>query len=151
MTLAPSNRPSSGLLFPLASEVLATGAKFRFRARGGSMMPFILGGDVLTIAPLSNFPLFGDVVAFRHPDTGKLTVHRVVRTDEIMYLMQGDAVNAADGWVHAADIIGRVVMIERAGRSVHFGLGAERIAIAWMRRFNFLWRLLRIIGRAMKY
>jgi hypothetical protein len=140
---------SSPKLLGLARAVLGCGVSFRFRATGQSMSPFIRSGDVLTIAPLSGRPpRIGEVVAFVHPVTGKLAVHRVVRARDAARLLRGDATLEADGWVRPEDILGRVTAIERNGRHVRFGLGMERVGIAWLRRHDALWKLARAAKRA---
>jgi len=48
----------------LLTAVVSRGAAFRFTARGASMRPFILDGDVLTVSPVhGSGPRVGDVVA----------------------------------------------------------------------------------------
>lgn len=115
------------------------------------MMPFIHDGDILTIAPLTSaYSRLGEVVAFVHPGNGKLIVHRVLRICGVKHLIQGDARCEADGWVQSSRILGRVVAVERSGKNIRFGLGAERVAIAWLHHHKSLWKLARIIGRTMR-
>lgn len=107
----------------LAAEILASGATLRFRARGGSMRPFIKDGDFLEIHPLLDRPVrVGDILLFRyaqHP----LLVHRVVRVAPPSshdpspgFVTQGDAVLRPDGCIPAQAVLGRVASIERRGR-----------------------------------
>ena len=42
-------------------EILGRGENMRFRASGGSMMPFLRDGDIVEIAPLRKVD-YGDVV-----------------------------------------------------------------------------------------
>jgi len=136
-------------LLALARAVLERGASFRFRAVGTSMVPFIRSGDVLTLSPLrGRQPRVGDVIAFVHPVTGRMAVHRVVCARQAAYLLRGDAVLEPDGWIRLEDILGRVTRIERDGRRVRLGLGVERFGIAWLRRHEALWELARRAGRA---
>ncbi len=135
-------------LLVLGRAVLERGVPFRFRAAGTSMSPFIRDGDVLTVAPLAGSrPRLGEVVAFVHPNSGKLAVHRVVATRDAARLLQGDAALEPDGWIRPTDILGRVIAIERNHRRVGFGLGAERMGIAWLRRRSPLWNLACAVGR----
>ena len=60
----------------LAREILGREAVLRFQARGNSMTPFIRDGDIVTLVPLSRPPRIGDVVAFAHPRTSGMAVHR---------------------------------------------------------------------------
>jgi len=144
---------SSPALVALLRAVLDQGIPFRFRATGFSMLPFVRDGDVITLAPLAGTsPSLGDVVAFLHPDSGKLAVHRVVGKQGDSVLVRGDNTEKPDGLVPTADLLGRVTRVERDGRRVYLGLGPERCLIAFLtRRGLFLslalpvWRLLRPI------
>ena len=131
---------SSEALLDLMSAVLAKGVPFRFYAKGWSMAPFIKDGDVITISPLKSKPVsVGEVVAFRHPQTGKLVVHRSIVKHGTAVLIRGDHVdNYTDGLVPIDDIIGRVTKIERNKRQIWIGLGPERYMIAFLSRFNLL-------------
>lgn len=139
---------ASGVLLPIAHEILAKGAKLRFCARGESMLPFIKDRDVLTVTPLfSALPRLGEVVAFVHPDSHNFTVHRVIRTRRHQFLLKGDSVRTVDGWIHLCNILGRVVSVERSGKNVLFGLGSERIAIAFLQRHRYVCNLVQLYGR----
>jgi len=124
--------PVSGpALVDLLQAVLAKGAQFRFRAAGFSMAPLVKDGDVVTISPLQERPPgLGDVVAFIHPGSGKLCVHRVVRKKKDSFFIRGDNAPVPDGLVRKADILGRVTALERNGRRIYLGLGPERVLIA---------------------
>lgn len=119
--------------------VLVKGAAFRFKARGFSMLPFIQDGDVLTVSPppaRQSRP--GEVVAFCHPETGKLVVHRVLARRSGDYLLRGDNALEADGLIPPAHILGRVDRVERRGRRVRLGQGPERRLIALLVRYELL-------------
>jgi hypothetical protein len=126
---------SGAALLELMRAVLARGVPFRFCARGWSMAPFIRDGDVITVSPLLARPGVGEVVAFVRPGAGNLVVHRVVGRRGLAVLIQGDsAPELPDGLVPRDNLLGRVTRIERQGRDVWLGLGAERYAIAWLSR-----------------
>jgi phage repressor protein C with HTH and peptisase S24 domain len=120
--------------------VLAHGAKFHFRARGLSMSPFIKDGDSITIAPLTHEqPGIGKVVAFIHPGTQQLVVHRVIGREGSAFWIQGDnAAGQPDGLVDADAILGCVTNVERDGRLVMLGLGPERYLVAFLSRRGWL-------------
>lgn len=133
--------PLSGFaLLELMRAVLARGVPFRFKARGWSMAPFIRDGDVILVNPLQrDLPGIGAVVAFIRPEDGKLVVHRIVGRQGAAVLIQGDNVTSLpDGIVPQENLLGRVMRIDREGRSVWMGLGPERFLIAWLSRFRFL-------------
>lgn len=131
---------SGQALIGLMEEVLGKGLPFRFRARGWSMAPFIVDGDVVTIAPFSGSePGLGQVVAYVPSGSGSLVVHRIIGRKGRSRLIQGDNLEGArDGWIEAGDIFGRLTRIEREGKEVRLGLGPERILIAWLSRTGLL-------------
>ena len=139
--------PFSGIM----KAVLEKNIQFRFTASGISMSPFIRDGDVITIAPvLASILRVGDVVAFVNPGCDmKLTVHRILKVSREGIHIKGDNNLGSDGIVSAANIIGRVVMVEHKGKKVLVGLGYERIAIAWLSRLGWLtpnlWKVWRVI------
>lgn len=139
-------RLSDQALADLMRAVLAKGRPFRFRASGWSMLPFIRDGDVLTVAPLAGpAPRLGEVVAFVRPRTRKLVVHRIIGRRGATSIIQGDSVpDHRDGPVSDGDMIGRVTRVERNGRRVRFGLGPERLVVAWMSRLGLLAPLCRL-------
>ena len=104
------------------------------------MAPFIRDGDVITVAPFKDkVPRIGEVLAFIHPETGKLVVHRTVARYGDAFLMQGDNVGEqSDGLVPVKNLQGRVTRIERNGKAVFLGLGVERYLIAWLSRVRLL-------------
>ena len=146
---------SGAALAELLGAVVSRGARFRFRARGFSMFPSILDGDVVTLSPLRGGPArFGEVVAFVHPDTRRLVVHRVIGRRGTCYAVKGDNAFAPDAVVPWADALARVTRVERAGTATSLGLGPERVVIALLSRrgpvFSFLrplWRVARAVAR----
>ena len=115
----------------LLRAVLERGVPFRFRAKGFSMSPFIRDGDVITIHPLAGrIPGAGEVVAFLHPKTGKVAVHRIIRRSGDDFYLKGDNAPDMDGLVPRENVLGFVKHIERRGKRVHLGLGPERRLIA---------------------
>ena len=119
----------------IARAVLDGGASFRFEATGGSMFPLIRDRDVVTIAPLTgNPPRLGDIVAFVTSRSQKLMVHRVIRIVDDSFLIKGDNRDSADGLIPMANILGRVIKVERGKKAVFSGLGPERALIALLSR-----------------
>jgi hypothetical protein len=119
--------------------VLAKGASFRFEARGQSMHPFIKDRELITISPVNGARLHsGDVVAFCHPKTGRLTVHRIVKKNAQGFLLRGDNCSEADGLIPAGSLLGRVTQVREKNRIVRLGLGPERFFLAWLSRYSLL-------------
>ena len=81
----------------------------------------------------------GEVVAFLHPETGKLVVHRVIGRREAGCLIRGDnAEGRTADLVSPRNVLGRVTRVERGGKNVRLGLGPERLAIAFLSRAGLL-------------
>lgn len=119
--------------------VLAKSALFRFKARGFSMQPFIQDMDVITIYPCgSGRPSAGDVIAFCHPETQKLMLHRVIAKLPDGCVTRGDSACEADGPIPFENILGMVKLVERDSRRVRMGLGPERHLIALLSRHGLL-------------
>jgi len=111
---------ASNLLLDLTTELLSQGATVRFRPRGRSMYPSIREGEVITVEPVRASDVkLADIVLYRS-ERG-LIAHRVVEIasrDARVFRLQGDASLSCDQPVAAEQILGRVVGVERNGRSV---------------------------------
>ena len=130
---------SGKALGEVAQEVLSCGVAFRFLALGGSMRPFIRGGDIITLAPFDPTACsIGDVVAIVRPENGCLMVHRVVSVAGDRCRIQGDNNSDADGEYLYESVVGTVTRVERSGRAIRFGLGPERFLIAILSRERWL-------------
>jgi hypothetical protein len=109
----------------LAAEVLRRGGSLRIKARGGSMLPFLRGGDVVTVAPTpSSAVTIGDVICYESPP-GRLLLHRVIRRHDAGFVTKGDALSWTES-IDAAAVLGTVVAIEREGRAVRWNSDAAR-------------------------
>ena len=107
------------------------------------MAPFIKDGDLLTVHPFTGKPPgFGDVLAFSHPTSGRLTVHRVIARKKSVYRIKGDGTDTADELVPLANLIGIIRKVERNGHTVLLGLGPERFLIALLSVRGLLSRML---------
>lgn len=139
---------SGKCLLELMLEVLKRGVPFRFHAKGFSMSPFIKNGDLVTVFPLEDSgPVSGDVVAFIHPTTKKLAVHRIIGKKKGLFLVKGDNIPETDGLILRDDILGLVRRVEREGKRAFIGLGPERYIIALVSRWRKSFRLLELIKR----
>ena len=98
----------------MAVERLQAGEQVRFIARGRSMGPFILDGDLLVIGPINGALRCGDLV---WAEAGP--VHRVIAiTPGPRYWLRGDALLKPDGAFRRDQLLGRVREIRRRGRSI---------------------------------
>jgi hypothetical protein len=128
----------------LVQETLAKGTCFKLKAKGFSMLPFIRDGDVVTIFPISNFPIgFGKSAAFIDSKTGKLVIHRIIGKNNGLYFIKGDNAFSADGLITQENILGCITKIERNGKNIFLGLGWERFIIALFSKIR-IWSLVLI-------
>lgn len=83
------------------------GVMFRFRAKGGSMAPFITHNRLVTVHPyLQKEPETGDMAVLIHPVTKKMIIHRIIDKKNRKYLFKGDNINIADGWFNRKNVYG---------------------------------------------
>lgn len=122
----------------------------RFRAFGHSMSPTIRNGDVLSISPIDRDVAKGDVVAFVHPRTGRIVVHRIVSKQGNKWAVRGDNALEEDDAIDRKHLLGRLSRIERGGRTVPFGIGPEKRLIALMIRSGAWRRLLAGVSRCIR-
>ena len=101
----------------LAARSLRLGTTLRVRARGGSMLPFFLDGDVLVVRPAAAAEVrIGDVICYE-PPSGGLCLHRVVAREERGFVTRGDALTYVEVVPDAA-LLGLVTACERHGRRI---------------------------------
>ncbi|MGA9977553.1 MAG: S24/S26 family peptidase [Candidatus Sulfotelmatobacter sp.] len=124
-----------GLKCELASEVLRSSGRLRLRVRGWSMLPTILPGDTLMIEHVSSDRVSkGDIVLF-HRDR-RLFVHRVSgktgSAEDLQIITQGDGMPRPDPPVSGSQLLGRVSLVVRNGRSLEpaksLGLSGRAVA-----------------------
>ena len=123
--------------------LLAAGHDARFRASGDSMHPVIRSGDYLHIVRCDPSELRCGEVVLARTERG-LTAHRIVRIGErhgmLRIVMRGDNALRSDAPICAADVLGRVVRIERdAGirNSVRESATMMRFAAVLVRRLRY--------------
>ncbi len=123
---------ASNLLLDLTTELLSRGNTVRFRPSGRSMYPSIREGELIPVEPVRASDVkLADIVLYRS-ERGPIA-HRVVEIasrDSRVFRLQGDASLSCDQPVEAHRILGRVVGVQRSGRSVAL---ASRGAKLWHR------------------
>ena len=106
----------------MSTELLRQGYSVRFQAPGNSMMPTVSDGERITVRPVSPSDIKpGDIILYRYP--GSIFAHRVVRIEKRnggapRFILRGDASGAPDEPVEPAQVLGKVVSVERGGRSI---------------------------------
>jgi hypothetical protein len=98
-------------------DVLSQFKRLRSRTAGTSMLPSLRPGDILQIEACAAADAeVGNIVLFR--SAGWLVVHRVNKCTAAGLVTQGDGLARPDAPVAASDVLGRVIGVERHGRTV---------------------------------
>ena len=122
----------------LMLDVFEKDMLFRFCARGNSMKPVIKDGDVITVKKINYFSArIGDIVAFVHPLSQRLIVHRIIAIRSDKFLILGDNLACKfDGFIPKEKILGKITKIERDNHSLKFGLGLEKYFFVFLNLFK---------------
>jgi len=99
----------------LFDEILKGGSSLRIRVTGDSMVPFLMGGDIVTIKKTPEFSFSrGDLIFFRNSRNIPI-LHRIIKRDKkaMTLLTKGDALGYCDRPVRIMDVMGRVCNIEK--------------------------------------
>lgn len=124
----------------IAQEVLGRGRILRFKAKGGSMSPFIRNGDVLEVAPFKGKINLGDIILY-HSSCGSPVIHRVIQRRKESIITKGDSVPGSDQPMLFKQVLGRVVAIEKNGWRIRLDKPMVRflnILLALISPFSFL-------------
>jgi signal peptidase I len=120
--ITPSSVSSNHLLLDLSTELLGRGKRVRFRAPGRSMYPTIRENEAITVEPVAPQDVkVGDIILYRSEQS--VVAHRVMRIetgkgDTLRFILREDTLGTLDAPVEAEQILGKVVSVERAGRSI---------------------------------
>jgi signal peptidase I len=100
----------------LLEQLLGSGVSVRFAARGGSMAPGILHGEIVVVAPIGDDAIQpGEIVLVASKVEG-LMVHRVIEVlgcgPGMRIVTKGDASQSADRPTGRDEILGKVIRIE---------------------------------------
>jgi signal peptidase I len=106
----------------LSGELLSLGFGVQFRAPGTSMHPTIRHMDLITVEPLAPCNLKrGDIILYRLQDS--FIAHRIVNIEKqngcgLTFILRGDASVNDDAPVKPAQVLGKVVCLERGHRTI---------------------------------
>lgn len=124
LSSAQSSAPSPQHLFvDVSTELLECGHGVRFKAPGRSMQPTIKEGETITVEPIAPEAVKrGDIILYRTP--GGVVAHRVVGIQRKMsahhlFFLRGDAAAMCDAPVASDQVLGKVISVERDGRSIN--------------------------------
>lgn len=119
MIKADGPTQDSGLFPGIVRELLERGKTVRFQVRGASMRPWIRNGDLIFASPLCGSVKIGDIVLY-HLENDRFFIHRVLwrkpAREGTRLLIKGDACFSGPDVVPMANILARVVAVERKGR-----------------------------------
>jgi signal peptidase I len=127
----PENLESKELL-GLFEDILNANLKLRIRATGRSMVPFLRGGEILTIQKIPVKSLrIGDLIFFKTKD-GFPLLHRIVRKkfngNKLLIQTKGDALIGFDEPVTEHSILGKVCTVEKtelSGKTKHIHMESQ--------------------------
>jgi hypothetical protein len=118
----------------------------RFRPLGGSMIPFLRAGDIVTIVPGKPCRV-GDIALWRQ--NGNLMLHRVVGKKCGSVFTKGDATDRLDSPVSSQDILGRAVSLERRGVTRPLdSLGSRLLGLAFCLTVSWVPKLVALLAAA---
>jgi len=106
----------------LSGELFSLGLGVRFRAPGTSMHPTIRHGDVITVEPVAPSKLKrGDIILCRLQNA--FIAHRIENIETgngcgLTFILRGDASTTCDAPVKPAQVLGKVVRVERGNRRI---------------------------------
>ena len=134
--------PTTAIKCELIAEVAQTFGGVRLRVTGASMLPSIWPGDRLIVQrkpPNQIQP--GQVILYRR--NSGVVAHRVIARRGDQFVTHGDCMEHPDAPVHASEIVGEVVSVEREERRVAPEWTLWKQACAWaLRRSDFAVRAL---------
>lgn len=109
-------------LAELAADMLEKGISIKFQAHGGSMRPFVLDGDTVTVGAVDvNKCSHGNIVLCRTVDES-VVLHRIIRLKKDAggalqaLVVQGDAHVNHEDVIDLSSIIGLVNTVQRQGK-----------------------------------
>ncbi|MGH9591558.1 MAG: signal peptidase I [Bryobacteraceae bacterium] len=126
MKAAPSlRRPDQ-----VAEAIRARGA-VHLRVFGGSMMPWVRPGDILTVRHVEPARLHpGDIILYFR--AGRMFVHRLLRVyrkgGRLFFLAKGDAMPRADAPVEESGVLGRISTVQRGRRLLNLDSPSQKRA-----------------------
>jgi signal peptidase len=119
------------LFTDVSTELLRSGQSIRFRAPGRSMYPTIKEDETITVQPVAPSAIkMGDIILYRLE--GVVIAHRVVRIERgedggSRFIARGDASGVPDEPVEPAQVLGKVISVERGGRNIGLYSGRAKM------------------------
>ena len=138
-------------LLGLFEDILNADLSLRVKVTGRSMVPFLAGGEILTIKKVpSSFLHPGDLIFYKTRD-GFPILHRIIRKksngDTCVIQTKGDSLITMDEPVYESDILGKVCKIESDSNGKRKCIDME--SSLW-RNINYLLAVINI-GKSISY
>lgn len=131
--------------FELLRGIFSLKIMVKMTVYGKSMEPFIRDGDLIFLSPIKNsWPKLGEVIAYGHPITKKMIIHRLVKYEGEKFVLKGDNCKQFDEEIGYSHILGRVSAINRKDSQKNIGIGKLSRLIACLSRINIIYALNRI-------
>lgn len=124
------------------------------QCEGNSMYPFIRAGSIVTIRCIitADKVKAGAIVVAVLDGVKRVVVHRVIKvTADERYLLKGDNVPEADGWVDFSNVVGVVQRIQLPSGKSRYPLQLFGQFTALLSKKNVIYHLLRLFGWQKKY
>lgn len=112
-----------------------------FQVESNSMYPWIRAkkDKSMLVSVDSDELKIGDIVLFPvNSLRGDYCLHRIYKMDGARVQTMGDANRAPDGWIDKAEILGKAIMIQRDGVTIHCDATKWKILF---RIWTSLWRV----------
>ncbi|MDD3108421.1 MAG: S24/S26 family peptidase [Alistipes sp.] len=122
------------VLLPEVEQMLSEGMSVTLKVKGNSMLPFIVGDRDSVVLVRSEHWRRDDVVLAR-PNGDRYVLHRILRIHGDEVTLRGDGNLREWEQCRRSDLCGKVIRIERNGRSVDTDSLSERCCVR-------LWQLL---------
>ncbi len=133
--------PAKAEMVGFFRDILDSGLSLRVKVTGRSMVPFLRGGEVVTIKKVPETELRRGDLIFVEGQPGFPVLHRLVRRKrarkgEYMFQTRGDALRSFDAPVRHDEILGKVCRIERV--CPEFGPEKIHMEASLQRKINYL-------------
>lgn len=114
----------------------------RIQLNGESMFPLVRKNrDYITVVPLKEMPIAGDIVLFYEQYTERYIVHRVWDVKDEQIMTWGDNCQKPDGWQPQDVVWGKITQIERGKRTIYLN---PKKGMKWARFWH-------IIGKSYRF
>lgn len=108
-------------LMPLLPQLLEEVEAVPLVISGNSMVPFLVHGrDTVFLSKLPRSPMRGNMILYRR-DCGAYILHRVIRAENGLYTMLGDAQTMLEPGIRAEQCIAIVTAVRRKGNVLKRG------------------------------